>query len=276
MDELEVSGLDEVPVADALGDGEQFVRVTAAQHRVEESAVGDQVEAMAGVGVATVELQIQRDRTLGLVPHFGADGLRHQTMRQIQVVDRREGAGTEAQARRVLLGSVAQVGRTPRLVQRGPGVDAVAEALGHDTRVVGERIGGSAVQPAALVAEVLRQIPVVQRHDRLDAGLQQGVHDAFVEVEAFFVGHAIRRRYDAGHGDREAVGVHAEVLEQREVLAPTMVGIGGHIAGVAGDGGSRRMAEGVPDGGATAILGHRAFDLIGRCGRAECEILWKS
>ena len=75
---------------------------------------------------------------------------------------------------------------------------------------------------------------MIERHDRLDATLQQCVDNALVKVEALVVDDAVGRWHDARHGDRKTVSVNAEILEQRQILAPTMVRVRCHIAGIAG------------------------------------------
>ena len=74
-----------------------------------------------------------------------------------------------AEAGRVHAVAVAEDGHDLRLVQGDPAADAVAERLGHDRGVVAEALGGVADRPAALVLQRLRQVPVVERGDRLDA-----------------------------------------------------------------------------------------------------------
>ena len=78
---------------------------------------------------------------------------------------------------------VADPGRAERLVEGRPVLDPVAEALGDDGGVRGEVLGGVARRPAAPVLERLRQVPVVERDERGDAGLQQAVDQPVVEVE---------------------------------------------------------------------------------------------
>ena len=64
---------------------------------------------------------------------------------------------------------------------------------------------------------------MVERHDRLDAVLEQGIDDALVEVETLRIRDAVRRGHDARHGNRETVGIHTQIVEQRQILPPTMV-----------------------------------------------------
>ena len=109
MNLLKIARLHETPIADALGDGEQLVGVTAAQHRIKERTVGNQIETVAGVGVAAIQRKIQCDRTLGALPQLGTHGLNHQTMCEVQVMHRRECARAETQTRRMPLCTIAQI-----------------------------------------------------------------------------------------------------------------------------------------------------------------------
>src|SRR5439155_1139531 len=65
--------------------------------------------------------------------------------------------------------AIAEPRHDPRLVDRRPPADAVAEPRRHHGGVLAERLGGRARRPAAAVLERLREVPVVERHERLDA-----------------------------------------------------------------------------------------------------------
>ena len=84
------------------------------------------------------------------------------------------------------------------------------QRLEDDGGVVGEALGGVARRPAAGVLEHLGQVPVVERDDRLDAGCEELVDEASVEVQARLVDGARARRQDARPGDAEAIGRQAQ------------------------------------------------------------------
>src|SRR5665811_703876 len=63
---------------------------------------------------------------------------------------------------------------------------------------------------------------------------------------------------------------------QVEVRFPQAVRVAGHVAGLTTDGASRCVAERVPDGGQSTVLGDRPFDLVRRRGCAEDEIVCES
>ena len=71
-------------------------------------------------------------------------------------------------------------------------LDAVAEGRGHDVGVLGEVVRRRPLRPATVVLERLGQVPVVQRHVRVDAGGEQLIDEPVVEVEA----RPARRRRD--------------------------------------------------------------------------------
>ena len=155
-----------------------------------------------------------------------------QTVREVQVVHRRERLRAVHDPGRVRTRSVAEVRAAPGLVQGRPDGDAVAEPLADDARVVGERLGRVPVRPAALVFEGLRQVPVVQRRDGPDAAVDESVDEALVEREPRLVGGAAPGRLDARPRDREAVGLEAEVGHEVEVGLPAVVVVVGDVAGV--------------------------------------------
>lgn len=57
---------------------------------------------------------------------------------------------------------------------------------------------GVAVEPAALGLHGPRQVPVVERRHRFDAGLEQGVDESVVEGESDLAGRAGARRLVPG------------------------------------------------------------------------------
>ena len=76
------------------------------------------------------------------------------------------------------------------LVQEDEMAGAIADALDHLRRVVGEPPGGVASGPAAAILESLRQVPMVEARPGLDSGFEQRIDQAIVEVEAARVDRA--------------------------------------------------------------------------------------
>ena len=125
--------------------------------------------------------------------------------------------------------------------------------------------------PAAGCLARLRQVPVVERRDRLDPALAQALAQAHIEVDAGAVERAAAVGLHARPGDREAVGLGSQRRHQVEVLAPAVVVVARDVAGVAARDGAG-PAEPVPDRRPAAVLVDRALDLVRRHRDAELEV----
>lgn len=193
-------------------------------------------------------------------------------MAQVQVVGGPHGGGQVGESRRHPALQVTDPGRAQRLVQRRPVLHPVAEALHHVGGVRREVLRGLPYGPAAPVLEPLRQVPVVEGGERGDAGLQQTVHEPVVEVQPRLVDRPVAARHDARPGDREAVRVRAELLDQADVLGNPVVVVTGHIARVAVVDRAGGVRERVPDRGGAAVLGHGSLDLVRGGGDAPGEV----
>src|SRR6476620_6586647 len=90
-----------------------------------------------------------------------------------------------------------------RLVERHPVLDAIAQVRGEERGVVAEPARDLRVGEAAAVLPRLRQVPVEQVDQRLDARVEQLVDEALVEVEAKLVDGAGPRGQDARPADAE-------------------------------------------------------------------------
>ena len=132
--------------------------------------------------------------------------------------------------------------------------DAIAEPDRDDLDVLRERLGRLARRPAAAVLERLREVPVVERHERLDARGEQLVDEAVVEVEA-------RRRSRGprpsgrirGHAIEKRKAFEPELADQADVLAVAVVRVAGDRAAVPSRP-SRARAEAIPDALAATVL----------------------
>ena len=76
-------------------------------------------------------------------------------------------------------------------------LDAIAERVGDHGRVVAEIFGEVAIRPSAGVLERLRQIPMIERHPRLDVAREHLVDDAPVKVEALLINLTLAAGHDA-------------------------------------------------------------------------------
>src|SRR3954452_8067721 len=180
------------------------------------------------------------------------------------MVHRRERRRVIPPARCVSAVRVPEQRRAPRLVQRGPRVGRGLQRVEHQYRVVPEPVRRVAHRPSARVLEFLRQVPVVQRHPRIDALGKQLVDQPVVEADPGRVHRALATRLDPRPRHREPVGVQAEILDQGNVLRHPVVVVTGDIPVVTVVDRTRHPAVGVPDRRRPAVLGDGALDLVRR------------
>jgi hypothetical protein len=194
----------------------------------------------------------------------GPECLHRQPVRQQQVVHHREQPEAEFEPRRVHAQGVPEHRMLEGFVVRDPARHPVTDPPHDELHDIGETLCGGAVQPTSLVLQRLRQIPVVQRRQRLDAAREQAVDQPFIEVQPGFVCRPSPRRLYARPGDREAIGADAKVSEQREVFIEAVVVVAGDLGRLAARDAARCRAEAIPDGRPAPPLGQRAFDLESR------------
>ena len=148
----------------------------------------------------------------------------------------------------------------------------VAELAGHQRRVLGEPLGRVARGPAAGRLARLRQVPVVERRDRLDAALAQALAQPPVAVHAGAV---------AAHRGRRAARAARRSRSGRTRRRATPSGRGPRASGGSGRRRRRRCRRRRPRPGggrrcprstAAPVLVHRALDLVGGHGDAEAEV----
>ena len=182
-----------------------------------------------------------------------------------------EAVRRQLQAGRMDPDAVAQLDECAELVDREEVLHAIGEVLRNVTRVVGECLRRVARLPAAaVVLQRLRQIPVIQSRERLDAVREELVDQPVVEVEALRVRRAGALRKHPRPGDRESIGLDAQRLHQLDVLLVAMVVVVGDVTGSARVRLARRVRESVPDRRRAPVLGRGAFHLIrGRRGSPE-------
>ena len=182
-DQRKVAGLDEL-----VHERRQVDRVAAEQHRLEVERVPQLVEELGGAHVGVVVAgRPHRRVVVGAADALDtclAQGDRRPAMGEQQVVGHRKRVEEQLVPGRVDAAGVAQHGDDVRLVDRDPVLDPVAEPSGHDPGELPEDACHVAVQPAAAVLQLLREVPVVERDHRLDAGLAQLVDEPVVEVQA--------------------------------------------------------------------------------------------
>jgi hypothetical protein len=159
--------------------------------------------------------------------------------------------------------------RQIRLVEGASRADQVAQVTGGAFTVADEAVGRARIQPAAGADQPARRGEVVKGDHRLDAVFVTGRQHAPVMVERGQREFAFLR-LDARPLDGEAIGVEAQLRQQRNIFRVAVV----MVAGVA-----RRL--GIDRAG--QVLQHPAFavdvvafDLMGSRGRAPQKTLRES
>ncbi len=150
----------------------------------------------------------------------------------------------------------------PRFVDGDPVLDTVAQPLRHRIGIVGKGLDSRSLRPPTTTLQSRGQVPVIERRARLDAGFEQLVDEAVVEVEA---DGAYRSRSFRNHprpGDREPIRIDAEFAHQANILLIAMDVIARDFAARAVGHIAFDVDEVVPDRPAAPV--GAAFDLIGR------------
>jgi len=185
-------------------------------------------------------------------------------VRQVQVVDGGQHVGQTLQAGGVVAEPVSEQRVDIGLVEDRPMLHAVAEPPSHHARVICERCGRIAIEPAALLLQRLRQVPMVEAQPRRDAVRDEPIDQTFVKVEAALLYRAAARRQNARPRGRKPIGGKIAACEQIDIVAPSVVVVAGDVARIAVLHAPGRMGEDVPDAFAAPVFVDRAFDLIAR------------
>src|SRR6266850_2612688 len=157
--------------------------------------------------------------------------------------------------------AMSEESRAPGFVERGPGVDQAGEFAAHQVGIVGKAICRFPVQPAAMLLQVLWQVPVVQRHEGRQALALQPRQQSLVEVESLGVWAALLIHHPRPR-DRHAVAVNTETGDQINIRLPAVVVVAGDRARVAIQYLAGGSGKGVPDAGQPTIFGGGALDLV--------------
>ena len=272
----------EVPVPHrrlVRGEALEHVRgIRAAEDRVEEPAVAVAVEGarrldvLGSIAGGLCGLEVDRDSDLG-AGRLAAQDLRGETVREQDVVGGGDRVRRRGPAGCVDAVAVAEPGDHPRLVQRDPVPDAISEPGGDRLDVPAEGLGRGAHRPPARILERRRQVPVVQRHDRLDLVREQLVDDSVVEVEPGVVHAPVALGQHPRPRDREPERVDAEVVREGDVVAVAVVEVARQRAALAVADVARLLAEAVPDAEPAPVGLGRALDLVRGRGCAPEERL---
>ena len=167
---------------------------------------------------------------------------------------------------------MAEEGKDGRFIERHPILDPVTEGRREQRGVIGEPADDLRVGEAAAVLQRLRQVPMEQVDQWLDARRQQGVNEALVEVEARLVDRAGPRGQHARPADAEAIGARPQIGHQPDVFRVAVVVITRDIAGAAIRDRAGSAGEGVPDRRPATVLGRCSLDLVRGGGEAPGEV----
>src|SRR5262249_1195224 len=151
-------------------------------------------------------------------------------------------------------------------------LDPVAEPPGHDARVVREFCGRIAIEPAAVLLQRLRQVPMIEAQPPRDAVRHEPIDQALVKVEAALLDRAAAGRKNARPRGRKPISGKIAACEQIDIVAPAVIVVTGDIAGIAVLHAPGRVGEDVPDALPASVFVDRAFDLIARGRRAPYEV----
>ena len=189
-DQLHVAGVDQRRRRQHFGSGQP--RVGAVQDGLEEDPVLLGVGDRRGVGGVLAggadRMEVERDPdlpALGSTARIACIASPWPSSRWWVAAAAQPHIGLSGRMR---ADPVALAGRYLGLVQRDPHADLVTELAREQLRVLGEPLGGVAVGPAALVLELLREVPVVDGGQGDDVAIAQAVDQRAVEVQPALVG----------------------------------------------------------------------------------------
>ncbi|MPM67656.1 hypothetical protein SDC9_114580 [bioreactor metagenome] len=169
-----------------------------------------------------------------------------------------------AHFRRVLRRHPAHPRENVLLVDCDPVFHFAAVSLEQGDRVFLE-VGDDfpAFPTAVFFLKEQRQIPVIDRHHRLDVVFQAQVDQLVVEIQAFLV-HFIHGSWENPcPSDRETIGFQPHFRHQTDIFLHAMVMVDRNITVCVFVGGAGHFHEFIPDRRAFAVLVPRAFHLIG-------------
>ena len=163
---------------------------------------------------------------------------------------------------------MAEMQKALRLVDRDPMGDTIGKAIDDRCGVVLEPLDNLPINPAPLVLDVLRQVPVVECHPRLNAGRQEPIDQLIVEANALSIDRLARVGNDARPGDRKPIGLRADLLHQLDILAKPMVMVAGDVAVIPVLHSAFAFAKRIPNARRATTFATCSLNLVGRCGRS--------
>src|ERR1700730_18117423 len=156
---------------------------------------------------------------------------------------------------------MAYIHEGEELVDREEALAPAAELPRHIAGIVRKRFGGVVRLPSALVLQRLRQVPVVESRERVDAGVGRRAGEAEEEVEALWIRLTDAVGKDTRPGDGETIVLDAQILHEPDIIPVAMIVIVGDVGVIAGPDLARRMRVGIPDRCAATVFLYGALDL---------------
>jgi hypothetical protein len=259
---------------------EHVIGVSATEDWIEEPAIGVAVEPTGCLDVGRIRRssldgrQVQCDTDVCMRGDL-SDRPHRKPVPEQEVMRRADRRGCVVVTRRLVTVEVAAFGDDPWFVDRDPPIDSIAQPICHDPRVRCERQRRVARRPPTSILESLRQIPVIQRHPRLDPALEEPVHQPVVEVETGWVHRTVPTRQHPRPGDRESIRAEPQFGHEVDITLPESVVITGNVAAAAVLDHAGSLCEGIPDRHPLAIRPRRSFDLVRRRGRTPHKARWE-
>src|SRR5215469_11799660 len=157
---------------------------------------------------------------------------------------------------------ITQVRTAPGLVERDPARYPIPQASGNDLGIVSEGIGRLTIEPATSSLQRRREIPVIERHERLNTLLQQRIDQPIIEIQASRIDGAAPLRHNTRPGNRKAIRFQSEPHHQVGIFLDPVVVVSGYLASVPFKHLAWRCREIIPDAAPPAILVDGTLDLI--------------
>ena len=179
----------------------------------------------------------------------------------------------QAFKRRVRPRKVAVADEGRRLIYSEPEPHPVGQGIRHYTGVVGEIITDFRIVPAAFFVRPHGQIPVENRHHRLNARCFQFVHQVAVKGKTLGVDR-VGTGHHARPADGKAIRLDAQLFQQRYILLVAVVVITGDSTVLAVL--DVPLAQSIPDTGNLAVLIVGTLNLVSSTGRTPEKILRKA
>src|SRR5258708_35468812 len=112
--------------------------------------------------------------------------------------------------------TMAYIDEGEELIDREETRDPVAKLPRDIAGIIRKRFGGVAGLPSALVLQRLRQVPVVKGRKRFDAGFEQRIDQAAVEVETLPILLTDGVGEESRAGDRAPIALDGHLLHEAQ------------------------------------------------------------